>query len=188
MMTRELQVSILAAPVAAMDRRSLSQAWYSALGFARRSAQSPATASAGARSSEDAAAKAHDASGGSTANPQPSLTMLRASSHARTHDFCSFDASRAHVMARARTPLGRAIEEAFSNRPELLRRATFSIGRGGARVHVILQTRGGVTALVALCSPAYSRQVSRALAEARLSLAARGFAADVRLREEWPCF
>ncbi len=31
-MTQQLEVSILAAPLAAIDRRVLSQAWYAALG------------------------------------------------------------------------------------------------------------------------------------------------------------
>ena len=35
MMTQQLEVSILAAPLAAIDRRALSQAWYSALHLAR---------------------------------------------------------------------------------------------------------------------------------------------------------
>src|SRR6202034_3463065 len=34
MMTQQLEVSILAAPLAAIDRRALSQAWYSALHLA----------------------------------------------------------------------------------------------------------------------------------------------------------
>ena len=39
MMTQQLEVSILAAPLAAIDRRVLSQAWYSALRLARDDAE-----------------------------------------------------------------------------------------------------------------------------------------------------
>src|SRR5579863_7674683 len=47
MITQELQVSILAAPLAAMDRRALSQAWYSALGIAPRTIRAASARTAG---------------------------------------------------------------------------------------------------------------------------------------------
>jgi hypothetical protein len=76
---------------------------------------------------------------------------------------------------RAIFPLSRRIERTFFRPNAPVRRATFSLGRGGARVHIILQSRAGTVTLVALCRPEMRQLVARALAQARLTLAARGF-------------
>jgi hypothetical protein len=49
-------------------------------------------------------------------------------------------------------------------------------------VHVILQTGGDRSALVALCRPELEAIVSRALAQAGQALAARGIAVEIRAR------
>ncbi|MGB6521046.1 MAG: hypothetical protein WBE83_04675 [Candidatus Cybelea sp.] len=79
------------------------------------------------------------------------------------------------VNLRGIFPLSRRIERTFLRPEAPVRRATFSLGRGGARVHVILQSNGGTVTLVALCRPEMRELVARALAQARLGLAARGF-------------
>jgi hypothetical protein len=86
----------------------------------------------------------------------------------------------------ARTPLARRIERTFAaaTPPQ---RATFSLGNGTARVHVILQTSGDRSALVALCRPELQAVVSRALAQAGRALAARGIAIEMRARGAVRC-
>ena len=78
-------------------------------------------------------------------------------------------------MVRTVFPLSRRIERTFFRPEAQVRRATFSLGRGGARVHVILQSNAGTVTLVALCRPEMRELVARALAQARLALAAGGF-------------
>ncbi|MBV9028552.1 MAG: hypothetical protein JO311_08045 [Candidatus Eremiobacteraeota bacterium] len=185
MMTQQLQVSILAAPLAAIDRRTLSQAWYSALCFRQRSAQPPGMRVAGRRH-DVSAVMAPRGARAPTGTPQPPATVCTLF-EARGASVADSESPLRRSNAAPR-PLAKAIEDAFCNRATRPRRATFSIGRGNARVHVLLQTNGGTAALVALCSPAYSRHVSQALAQARRSLAARGVVAGLHLREESRCF
>ncbi|MBV8723855.1 MAG: hypothetical protein JO078_11175 [Candidatus Eremiobacteraeota bacterium] len=186
MMTQQLQVSILAAPLAAIDRRTLSQAWYTALRCGQRSARTPAARGVDLRR-EGAAV---------TTRRGPCIAPLGTTNQSATA--CGFFERRGASVADSESPLRRsnaaprplakAIEEAFCNPAVRPRRATFSMGRGSARVHVLLHSNGSAAALVALCPTAYSAQVSRALAQARRSLAARGVVADLHLREEKQCF
>ena len=172
-MTQQLEVSILAAPLAAIDRRSLSQAWYSALGLAREKAV-PGTLR---RTGSPAGA------GVTVRQPQGELGAIdaaRARGRASKADIERFasagitqsDAARQRSLRPA--PLARAIEAAFANPRSRARRATFSLHPGGARIVVMLQTNGVRTTLVALCRPEMRAIVSRALGEARLALSARG--------------
>jgi hypothetical protein len=172
MMTQQLEVSILAAPLAAIDRRALSQAWYSALRLAR---DGPAAPTPPARPSQNAAV-ARLGQARSDLGMADTRDAALPAVHARADRFASLShaASDAGVRRVRLTPLARAIGDAFANPRAPARRATFSMGRGGARIHVILQTNGARTTLVALCRPEIRAIVARALNEARLALAARG--------------
>ena len=64
-----------------------------------------------------------------------------------------------------------------------IKHATFSMGRGEARVHVILQTNGNVADASGALPPADAPRWSRGLlAHARFALAARGFILDLEMR------
>jgi hypothetical protein len=174
MMTQQLQVSILAAPLGAIDRRVLPQAWCDALGIARSRA---ASAHQGARRiAAGAVARSVSASYRSEKSAAGQAQTM-AARPART------DAAR-WVFApiedggqdRAIAPLSRRIERRFAGAKMQPQRATFSLGRGSARIHVILQTTGSTATLLAICRPEMRSVVARALAGARLALAARGVA------------
>lgn len=166
-------MSIIAAPLAAIDRRALSQAWYSALHLA------------------------HENSKRAQTPPKPPLvstvvTTRRASREtSTTRHFvtpsCSMPARRAERVllgdnrasteprpGRERPPLARAIGNAFFNPGSTVKRATFSLSDENGRVHVVLQTKGSRGTLVALCPPQMHDVVARELSRARLVLRARG--------------
>ncbi|MBV9233713.1 MAG: hypothetical protein JO030_06705 [Candidatus Eremiobacteraeota bacterium] len=182
-MTEQLQVSILAAPLAALDRRALSQAWYSALRLGQDSVRRAGPRHAAQRADNNVARLPRAVT--ALRSREPSQTPTRAIARVREHD--PFDTGEPPRRRAARRSLAVAIEEAFAHQRTRVRRATFSMGPRGARVHVLLQTRGGVPTLIALCSPEQSRRVSAALAQARQTLAARGFVTEFRLGEEPPC-
>jgi hypothetical protein len=98
--------------------------------------------------------------------------------HCRPRRFSSVCAGAENKNAlrrrASRSPLAERIERAFTGSQDLPKRATLSIGRGAARVHVILQTTGERATLIAVCRPELRSVVGRALADARLALAARG--------------
>lgn len=178
MMTRELEVSILAAPLLAIDRRVLSQAWYSALGLA------PQPRRLVERCERHAKTFAYLVERGRRLGPstQPVKADSRpASTPQRAANRPSREGVGAHPRS-PRAPLAVRIERAFAAAPARPKRATFSLGRGNARVHVLLQTKANCTILVALCRPEVRTIVGGALAEARVALAARGIGLRVRLR------
>jgi hypothetical protein len=176
MMTHELEVSILAAPLAQMDRRALSQAWYTALRLAPNAAIAPQQAARGD------AARVLGASRRFVENRKSTGPANVAAAPAR---FCvpsrgSIGCVEVHGVGRSRRlPLAERIARVFAGSPTCVKRATFSLGRGNARVHVILQTIGERPTLLALCRPELRTIVGRALAQARLALARRGIGVEL---------
>jgi hypothetical protein len=176
MMTQQLRASILTAPLAAIDRRALSQAWYSALHLARPNAAAPTPSRPNAPSTASATPPGSAKSGAAAAKPvaanPPALVWTRAGVREATVD--------AATDRRApRTRLARDIERAFLDPRMRRERSTFSVGNGAARVVVVLQNVGDRVRLVAICAPACKIAVARALADARFALASRGIALDI---------
>jgi hypothetical protein len=185
MMTQQLRASILSAPLAAIDRRALSQAWYSALHIARlaeeRDAPKPLRPCTPPSASHPLA-KARDASAAQRGGFPEAPRVPARSSERRT-------AAEALVDRRApRSSLARQIEKIFFDPQGRVERSTFSLERGGARVHVVLQSKGDRIALIAICAPEQKDMVARALAQARYALASRGIAIDVEERGRSRCF
>jgi hypothetical protein len=181
MMTQRLEVSILAAPLAAIDRRALSQAWYSALHLARqdrrlvpaRECRPPIVATRSEPERQDEL----DLCRPRAAEPRAQHFVQTKSSQVRIQP----GATRISAN-RGSLPLSQRIERRFAHSTSQVKRATFSMGRGAARVHVILQTNGNVATLVALCRPQMRGVVARALVQARVALSTRGVLLDFETR------
>jgi len=180
--TEPLQFSVMSAPVAAIDRRSLSQAWYSALyrqTAPARNAEAKSQATAPARRARSPLPQAHR----SDAVPAPEQTKRGAGR------------SESAVCARAgmerrqiRCALARKIERALVHPHGTPKRATFRIRGVPGRVHVIFRAGARGLQLVAVCSRDARMQVAAALAQARYALASRGISLDAQLRcEERSC-
>lgn len=166
MMTHELEVSILAAPLAQMDRGALSQAWYTAL----RLAPNARLAAAGCTHAQmGPVSAAHHRLGETLKTVEPARcasAITISPSHRNAPAFNEVQGAAGRARSRA---LAVRIERAFAGLPMRAKRATFSLGRGNARVHIILQTIGERPTLLALCRPEAKTVVMRALAHARLS-------------------
>jgi hypothetical protein len=187
MMTQQLEVSILAAPLAAIDRRVLPQAWYSALGFAR---EVPKLSTVPLRRFGVSPNPASPPFEKPMAVVDSERVPVRASRVAGVTSMrvCAGADCAPRLDGRVgRSPLARAIENAFSHPRANVKRATFSMGRGSARIHVVLQTRGRRAALVALCRPELTGVVARALMQARLALASRGVNVELRAKGVQTC-
>lgn len=174
-MTDRLNISILSAPLAAIDRRSLSQAWYSALRLARdvheraQSRRQPVAQPIPYYATRNGSAALFRASARAGVRP-PTIS-----------DKHSTPSSGRVVTERRveRSRLSRDIERIFRDPRRVAKRATFTFGNGGERVHVILQNKGNRITLIAICSPNVRTQVARALAQARYALGGRGICVDV---------
>jgi len=178
-MTEHVNVTVLCAPVAAIDRRALSQAWYSALRLADRT-----------RSAGDAGARPHDATGASGQSRCERETPPLAERSQRAPAVRNARARIAEAAAAtadrraARSELARRIERTFFETRTPVKRASFAIGEGSARVHVMLARHGERLRLVAICSQRLRPTVARALAQARFALAARGIAIEASVAGE----
>jgi hypothetical protein len=167
MITQQLDYSILTAPLAAIDRRALSQAWYSALHLARSA--SPAANVPQhllkARTAEAVTQRVHIA--GTAHRAQPLASSPRGAGRSRMK-------VEAPERRAVRSPLARRIERTFLDPARPVRRATFSVAGTRARVHVALQSGASGMRLVAVCPAALRAVVARALDQARYALALRG--------------
>ncbi|MBV9333522.1 MAG: hypothetical protein JO146_05910 [Candidatus Eremiobacteraeota bacterium] len=182
MMTHDLEVSIVAAPLEAIDRRALSQAWYSALHLAAPARQTSIRPQAHRPAAGPPAAYrvlAHP-----RRNKKPYLHS-KCNVRVVRRGRCAAEAPTASRIPQSRLAARIARAFAAASAP---RRATFSLGPGSARVHVVLQATLTRTMLVALCPPHLRADVGQALAQARAALAARGIALDLRSLEGRTCF
>lgn len=170
MMTQQPGFSILSTPLAAVDRRALSQAWYSALHLARDGRGAMPVRPALAQSSSAVPASAHRSSAVSTERPRNENAPSTHASRRSSFDGAATTADRRGV----RSALARKIEHAFLDPTRQVARTTFSVDGTRERVHVSLQTTGNRVRLVAVCSPSLRAAVAEALAQARYALAARG--------------
>lgn len=181
--TQHLEFSVLTAPLAAVDRRGLSQAWYSALyGESASPAQTPPSkTSSGFAPSLHVAAK----------RPQGQA----AEAPKRPAAFNPAPGRKADVLApngtperRAlRSPLARKIERAFLDPKTRAQNAFFALEGGEGRVQVLLRSHGSNVKLVALCPRKAIKQVAAALAQVRYALARRGIALETELRDAVSC-
>jgi len=175
MMTQQLELSIIAAPLGAIDRRALSQAWYSALRIAAQREPAALRLGCGQALWNAPCAAPHVLPRGATktqCHTSVASSARRASGAGPKR--LPNSAQDPAVSLVTRSPLAAQIERAFCRPRAYPKRATLSVGRGRARVHVILQTSGTKAALLAVCRPEMREIVARALAQARVALASRG--------------
>ncbi len=165
--TEHLQFSVLSAPVATIDRRGLSQAWYSAL--------------YGTQNHTGAPPRPRDLTTAERFAPPRSFATAQPKVHPPMHQakngsLRALDEPVLGIERRAaRSLLARRIERTFfrSNLPP--QQATFRLGREG-RVAILLRSRNGGLELVAICAQRAQPRVAAALAQARYALAERGIA------------
>lgn len=179
--TEQLQFSVLTAPVATLDRRTLSQAWYSAL-YGSGKAQTAAAKRLMPASRATATAPSLHAPAASQTREFPTHAL-------QTNASRKFDRTdEAQLDRRApRSPLARKIERAFLRPRRAEQKNAFTVEGEHGRVHVLLQSRGTQLRLVAICPPKARAQVAAALAQARYALALRGIDLDTDTRGAQQC-
>ncbi|MBV8490593.1 MAG: hypothetical protein JO199_08690 [Candidatus Eremiobacteraeota bacterium] len=170
MTTQPLSISLLSAPLAAIDRRALSQAWYSALHLAHDA--KPQTALAGKRADAMPSRRTAAPSAEALRHERASTTILPA--RIARDDNRLAGVRVAGERRAAKSPLARRMERALVARRDGVERVTVAIGRRRGRVHVVVQTTHAGVRLIALCPPRVRDVVERALAQVRFALAARG--------------
>lgn len=175
METATRSVAVVATKLPTIDRRALSQAWYSALHLAQPGGAAAPHGAPGATrpGSGTFAALPARPPGGDPSSGKPvhaGAARSAASSSARSR------AVNAPALER-REPAGRLaqrIEHAIVRHGVHARfgTAALAIDAGNGRVHVLVRTDGATTRIVALCAPHLRERVDRALAQARFALAA----------------
>lgn len=172
-----LNFSVLSAPLESIDRRALSQAWYSALFHAH----TPATIShVSVKNRSLATHLGRPAKSSGAKQMRPSVQDRRAGKE------CAASQNAAPVVERRRqtTPLAVKIERMLRARRPNVGTIAFTIKDGGARVQLLLHGTGCRLTLVALCPGSAKAHVARALAHARYALSLRGVQLHVEAREQ----
>lgn len=178
----QLQFSVLTAPVATLDRRALSQAWYSALygngkGTATAKAAEPIAAAQNAaapRSPNEARFIPGQCEGAAALRSSANRTPERAEGTPQDR-------------RAPRSTLARKIERAFLRPHSRSRKTSFTVEGDYGRVHVLLQSSGSQLKLIAICPPKARPHVAAALAQARYALAMRGIDLDAAARSLAGC-
>lgn len=173
MNTAPTGVAIVATQLPRTDRRSLSQAWYSALHVTERETPRPSHASA----------QPGVTSAPSANNERSSMGKPNAGRLERPPVAAAESKSPVAVLERRvpKTDLARRIERAVLRRgPVAVRvQSSISIKAADGRVQLLVRGSGATTRIIALCVPSLRDRVERALAQARFALAASGTRIEV---------
>ena len=179
--TEQLQFSVLTAPVASLDRRALSQAWYSALyGSARGNAGANTPPQVQAQTGTGAQPHGH----ATTVGPNPRRALLAQGTGKKA--YVQPEGMPADRRA-PRSTLARKIERVLLKPHTGAQKRSFTVEGAHGRVHVLLQSRGAQLQLIAICPPKARAQVCAALAQARYALALRGIDLDAAARSAQAC-
>jgi hypothetical protein len=177
--SEHLQFSVLTAPVASVDRRSLSQAWYSALYGTQQQPRPeknvrlfPAKAQRGKRAK---------------VQPQQEGTARAQSTVNRRSARQNVQVVPGHERRAPRSILSRKIERVFLQPKAPVRKASFALDSAAGRVQILLNANGNRVRLVAICPQKARSEVASALAQARYALASRGIELSSDVREFAVC-
>jgi hypothetical protein len=173
------KIAVIATRLPYIDRRALSEAWFSALHLASDGPiPSRAVRGAGADLRESRALR------GSTAAQSPASCHVADSPHSRTPSAAPPGAERRGFCQGGGARAGRtACAGARAERPF---RTSLTVGVRGERVALSLRRSGGMLHIVAVCRPEVAAIVSRALACAGLYLRARGESVCARVQTVEP--
>ena len=167
-------IAVIRARLPYVDRRALSQAWFSALGLAEREAPRTArratAALATAPGPQSASSCGVEALRSAFAPGLAACESVSVRRPARRPEAFGPDMATSRAVARGRS--------GAANAPRELRyppvHASFRLEVDGGRVRVILRREGAVLHVVALCSPKHVPLVRQALARAAAHLRERG--------------
>ena len=163
-------LTVIATRLPYIDRRSLSQAWFSALHYA---SDGPAAAHGSDRRGLGAIALAMSPKTSvpsARANDVPALP--RALTTKREHSCVGSEiATRRSLDARVAAAAGASFSRARSYPPFV---STLTLDVANERVQLILRRDGATLHVVAICRPEIAETVRRALAAADLHLRVRG--------------
>jgi hypothetical protein len=179
--SEHLEFSVLTAPIASIDRRALSQAWYSAL-YGANGAPPKNTSEPRHAITQQSTCRPHGerTAGAKQHVPETSRPSRRSVEGARGEN----------GVAERRAPrsgLARKIESAFLRPRAATRKAVFAIDGSQGRVQLLLQSHGGRMKLIAICPEKARNEVASALAQARYALAQLGIGFDGQIRSAAAC-
>jgi hypothetical protein len=174
MTTATRSVAVVATRLPDIDRRALSQAWFSALHLAQ-----PSDGHVAAVAMTSISTRAGKAPG-----PPAALAPPSAGAPARALTKGVRAELAAPLETERRKPGGeltRRIERAIVRHVARVAQHSTAIvvDAGDGRVHLLVRTDRATTRIVALCSPQLRDRVDRALAQARFALAAAGTRIEV---------
>lgn len=170
-MTQPLELSILRAPIAAIDRRALSQAWFSALGFEKTRATAIMRSSVTCRPEQRCLAKLPPKSTDARRRRDRGHLTLVPRYARYSRDERNYEVER--IERRTPSVLARHIERTLLAKHRHARVVT-TLEAAAGRAIILSLKRGAQMHLIAICPRNVQPEIARALAEACHALAGRG--------------
>lgn len=187
-MTQPLEISILSAPLEAIDPRAISQAWYSALGLAGKAKSNQNASAAGSRALQSEKLQlfwtSQDENFKTSFFQKSGVARARQNGERTAVRRWSALAPTARRRRHAPSVLANRIVRKLTALPK---RATVAIGEGAGRVQLMLQKSDGRMRIVAICPKRMQARVAMALDEARYALATRGVSAHSYVKGKESC-
>jgi len=172
-------IAVIKAQLPYIDRRALSQAWFSAFHLATGAS---ATAEVHLTAAQAAAAEAPQAPPLAQRRHLPTTQALapggRPAYARRSTDVCAPEAAEAPTRRRGRPAPQLAAAERSAPLQASIVQATFTLAVDDARVAIHVRHEEGKLRVIALCSARHVDIVQRALAKTALAMRARGTAID----------
>lgn len=176
--TEKLGFDVLTTPIAEMDRRTLSQAWFSALHLDVAQERVPLM-----RAPEKNIDAASSRAAAGYANKERQSCIQNGTREANVHRATVAPIITDRVRLERREPtsvLARRIERALlDNR---VRNGTFVLDGMDGRVHLSVRSQHGRIHIVAVCSPLAKEYVAKALQHVRFALSCKGIVFEGSLR------
>jgi hypothetical protein len=172
MITATRSVAVVATRLPNIDRRALSQAWYSALHLAQPGSGTAAARVTPAATAPSLAAAPRREQAGPAAPTAARGALVQIARRSEAAVFTAPADRRGSAGELARR-IERAVRRSGVLRPPRAS-AAVAVAIGGGRVHLLVRSDGATTRIVALCAPHLRERVDRALAHARFALAASG--------------
>jgi hypothetical protein len=164
--------TVVTMPLAQIDRRALSEAWYRSMHLAVAAPRTPAArVSASPARAEGRGLPVRGIPAGADAS-RPVVAPPTQTSRER-------GMPAAPERRLAPTPLGRRIERAVVQGAHRPQHGACTIREGRGRVIVLVRHDGARARIVAVCAPSLRARVERALAHARFALAAHRVRSEV---------
>ncbi len=174
----EAPLAVVCTPLAKVDRRALSQAWYSALHLQTKDEARSRQALQAANPSELRPYSRAHADRAAEGLARMTATSRKSTTRSQPRQTPAFE------RRKPPSEVARKIERLLRSSHDGSRSGTLALEGDHGRVHIVIRLQGSHVRIIAVCAPQARELVRAALAEARYALAGTGVSLVATLQSE----